>query len=177
MNIRQAELRDAGEIADIYNHYIATSHATFELDLIDRDEMERRMADGFERNYPFLVCEDNGGAILGYAYGHQYRPRAAYRHSIEISVYIKEANTDRGIATALYERLIPEILAAGFHAIIAGIALPNDASIRLHEHFGFEKAAHFRQVGRKFDRWFDVGYWELLNTTEDQTETRSIHSL
>lgn len=163
MNIRKASLEDAAQIAEIYNYYIKTSHATFELDTIDSAEMGNRVRETFQKDYPFFVCEKNG-EIVGYAYGRQFRPRRAYARSIEVSVYIKNGAEGKGIGTLLYQKLFPEILQKDFHAIIAGISLPNDASIRLHEKFGFEKVAHFREVGFKFGRWIDVGYWELLKT-------------
>jgi phosphinothricin acetyltransferase len=162
MNIRKATINDAAQIAEIYNYYIKTSHATFELETIDAAEMENRISETFQKNYPFFVCEENG-EILGYAYGRMFRPRRAYQHSIEVSVYIKNGVEGRGVGTHLYEKLFPEILQKDFHAIIAGISLPNDTSIRLHEKFGFEKVAHFREVGFKFGRWIDVAYWELLS--------------
>ena len=161
MNIRPVNKQDAAQIAGIYNYYIETSHSTFELDAIDSNEMENRISESFARDYPFFVCEENG-EILGYAYGRQFRPRRAYRHSIEVSVYIKNGAQGKSIGTRLYERLFPEIRQKDFHALIAGISLPNEASVRLHEKFGFEKVAHFREVGFKFGRWIDVGYWELI---------------
>lgn len=162
MNIRSVNFADAAPVAEIYNHYIETSHATFELETIDSSEMENRIRETFGREFPFFVSEEVG-EITGYAYGRQFRPRRAYLHSIEVSVYIKNGWERKGIGAQLYERLLPEILQKDFHAIIAGISLPNEASIRLHEKFGFEKVAHFREVGFKFERWIDVGYWELLN--------------
>lgn len=165
MNVRPATLHDSAQIAAIYNHYIATSHATFELEPIDAGEMRSRMVETFERGYPFLVCEINN-EIIGYAYGRYFRPRAAYKHSIEVSVYIKEGHERKGTGQVLYEKLFPEIFKGDYHAVIAGISLPNEASIRLHEKFGFEKVAHFREVGFKFGRWIDVAYWELLILSE-----------
>ncbi len=161
MNIRPARSDDAGQIAAIYDHYITTSHATFEMEPIDGAEMLQRMNDGWAAGYPFLVCERDA-EILGYAYGRQFRPRRAYLHSIEVSVYIKKDKEGKGIGSLLYQALFDEIRNKNFHTIIAGISLPNDASIRLHEKFGFNKVAHFCEVGRKFDRWIDVGYWQLL---------------
>ena len=162
MNIRTVKLSDAAQIAEIYNFYIETSHATFELETIDSIEMENRIRETFQKNYPFFVCEENA-EIVGYAYGRMFRPRRAYLHSIEVSVYIRNSAEGKGVGTQLYQKLLDEILQKDFHAIIAGISLPNDASIRLHEKFGFEKVAHFREVGFKFGRWIDVGYWELLS--------------
>ncbi|MGC2234809.1 MAG: N-acetyltransferase family protein [Pyrinomonadaceae bacterium] len=165
MNIRTVTLDDAAQVAEIYNYYIKTSHATFELDAIDSAGMENRIRETFQKNYPFFVCEENE-EIVGYAYGRQFRPRRAYLHSIEVSVYIKRGAEGKGVGTMLYQKLFAEILQMDFHAIIAGISLPNDASIKLHEKFGFEKVAHFREVGYKFGRWIDVGYWELLRKSE-----------
>jgi len=160
MQIRNAKPDDAIDIAYIYNYYVATSHATFEIDPVDAGEMLRRMEEGWNAGYPFLVCEEQD-EIVGYAYGRYFRPRAAYLHSIEVSVYVRPGRTEGQVGTRLYEKLLYEIKQGEFHAVIGGISLPNDASVRLHEKFGFEKVAHFREVGRKFDRWIDVGYWEL----------------
>jgi L-amino acid N-acyltransferase YncA len=161
MIVRPALLDDAVEIAYIYNHYIATSHATFEVEPIDGDEMLRKMEDGWDSGYPFLVADDNG-TIVGYAYGQRFRPRVAYSHSVEVSVYIRPGGDDRGIGSLLYEGLFSVIKAGNYHAVIAGISLPNNASIALHEKFGLTKAAHFREVGRKFDQWIDVAYYQML---------------
>jgi len=161
MDIRSAVASDSAQIAEIYNYYIENSHATFETERIDASEMLRRMEEGWTAGYPFLVYEDQD-AVVGYAYGRRYRPRFAYLHSIEISVYVKHGSGKQNIGTNLYESLIAEIRQKDLHAVIGGISLPNDASVRLHEKFGFEKVAHFREVGRKFGRWIDVGYWELL---------------
>jgi len=160
MLIRSVVIEDAWQIADIYNHYILTSHATFELEPIDTLEMGERIRNVIDGGFPFLVMDENDD-ISGYAYVHAFRPRPAYRKTVEISVYIKDGHFGRGVAGRLYESLIPRVLDAGYHSIIAGIALPNDASVQLHEKFGFEKIGHFREVGRKFDRWFDVGFWQL----------------
>ena len=130
MPVRSAAPEDAPAVADIYNYYIATSHATFELEPVDAGEMLRRMEDGWRAGYPFLIYEDDG-RILGYAYGRQFRPRRAYLHSIETSVYIRNGSEGKAIGTKLYEQLFNEIGKGDFHAIIGGISLPNDASVRL----------------------------------------------
>jgi phosphinothricin acetyltransferase len=161
MQIRPAVPADGPQVAAIYNYYIETSHATFELEPVDTAEMEKRMRETDRGGYPFFVAEDEG-EIVGYAYGRYFRPRAAYRHSIEVSVYIRNGHEGRGIGKKLYDELFPVIFAGDFHAVIAGVSLPNDASVKLHEGFGFEKVAHFREVGFKLGRWIDVGYWELL---------------
>lgn len=161
MNIRKVEHRDAPQIAEIYNHYVLNTHHSFEQEAVSVNEMMDRI-DSITEACPFLVYED-GLAVLGFAYAVHYKPRSAYKHSVEVSVYIKYGAEQNGIGTKLYEKLFDEIGKIDVHAIIAGISLPNDASIRLHEKFGFEKVAHFREVGFKMDRWIDVGYWELIN--------------
>lgn len=164
MKIRTANLEDAAAIAAIYNFYVESSHSTFETEMVNETEMRRRVSEILE-NYPFLVGEENG-EIIGYAYAARYKTRAAYRHSAEISVYIKNGINGKGIGTILYENLFAELKAKPIHAIVAGISLPNEASIRLHEKFGFEKVAHFREVGFKHGRWIDVGYWEKIQKNQ-----------
>ena len=112
--------------------------------------------------FSFIVCEENE-EILGYAFAARYKKREAYKHSAEVSVYVKNGAGGKGIGKSLYQKLFEEIERKDIHALIAGIALPNEASIKLHERFGFEKVAHFREVGFKFGRWIDVSYWEFLN--------------
>lgn len=160
MIVRDVQLTDAGRIAQIYNHFVEASIATFELEPLDRAEVKRRIQACLQAQYPYLVADDRS-ELLGYAYAHQYRPRPAYDGTVEISVYTKPGCERHGVASALYGKLIPMSFEAGFHTILAGIALPNEASVRLHEKFGFKKVAHFREVGRKFDRWIDVGFWQL----------------
>jgi phosphinothricin acetyltransferase len=113
--------------------------------------------------YPFFVAEQDDGNIAAYAYAAKYKSRCAYKNSVETSVYVKNGAREKGIGTLLYGKLLDELSQTQVHAIIAGIALPNEASIKLHERFGFEKVAHFRQIGFKSGRWIDVGYWELIN--------------
>jgi phosphinothricin acetyltransferase len=161
MDIRPALAFDAVQVAAIYNYFIQNSHATFETEVLDGTEVLRRMEEGRAAGYPFLACMDND-EIVGYAYGRRFRPRFAYLHSIEISVYVKHGRQGGGVGALLYQHLLAEIRRGDFHAVIGGISLPNVASVRLHEKFGFQKVAHFREVGRKFDRWIDVGYWQLI---------------
>ena len=161
MNVRPALPDDAIEIAYIYNHYVATSHATLEVEPIDGAEMLRRMEEGWLSGYPFLVA-DVDGEINGYAYGRSFSPQYALLHSVEISCFVRPGYDGQGVGTRLYDGLLKVIRAGNFHAVIAGISLPHDSAVRLHEKFGFERAAHFREVGRKFDRWIDVAYWELV---------------
>ena len=174
MTIRYALDRDAEAISEIYNQYISASIATFEVEQINAEVGLGRIRACLDLGYPYLVAEDND-KIVGYAYAHQYRPRPAYGKTVEVSIYARPGFEGRGVASALYKQLLPEIFKAGFHTILAGIALPNDASVRLHEKFGFQKVAHLSEVGRKFDRWIDVGYWQLTaeNAGHDRKKTEN----
>jgi phosphinothricin acetyltransferase len=153
--------QDAEQVSEIYNHYIRTSVITFEEVPVSVVEMEARMREIQTLPYPWLVAAD-GTDLLGYAYAGKWKVRAAYRHSSEITVYVKPGLERSGVGSALYEQLIPAVKTCGVRAVIGGVALPNDASVRLHEKFGFEKCAHFKQVGFKFGRWVDVAYWQRL---------------
>lgn len=161
MNIRQVEIIDAEQIAEIYNFYVQNTHHTFETEPVNFGEMQKRIGE-IIKNYPYIIAEEND-EILAYAYAAKYKSRCAYRRSVEISVYGKNGTKGKGFGTKLYEKLLEELSKIDAHAIIAGIALPNEASIKIHERFGFEKVAHFREVGFKFNKWIDVGYWELIN--------------
>lgn len=164
--IRSAKTEDALAIATIYNHYILHSHATFETEPIDEAEMLgriRKVQDEFD--LPWLVKEENG-AVVGYAYATQWKPRKAYGNTTEISVYLDKDHAGKGFGKRLYQELISHLHGKGYHAVIGGISLPNESSVRLHESLGFQKVAHFKETGFKFDRWIDVGYWQLLLTND-----------
>ena len=156
--IRPATREDAAAICAIYNHYVATSEATFDEALVAVDDMARRVAT-VTAAWPWLVAEDDG-AVVGYAYASQWKPRTGYRHTAESTVYLDPAVFGRGTGSALYASLFEALRACGVHCVIAGIALPNPASLSLHEKFGFRKVAHFSECGTKFGRWIDVGYWQ-----------------
>jgi L-amino acid N-acyltransferase YncA len=162
MNIRNVNLKDAAQIAEIYNYYIKNTHQTFETEPLSADEMQERIAKTIE-DYPYLIAEEDG-EIYGYAYATQFKMRQAYEFSAEVSIYVKNAAKQKGIGTRLYEKLFEELKETDIHALIAGISLPNDPSVQFHQKLGFSKVAHFREVGYKLGRWVDVGYWELINT-------------
>ncbi len=158
--IRRINDNDVLAVADIYNYYIDNTIITFELTPVTAEEMQKRI-ETIAANYPFLVYEE-AGIVMGYAYATPWKARQAYQHSVESSVYLHPEAQGKGIGSKLYAKLLDELKTMSIHAIIGGISLPNEASIALHEKFGFEKIAQFKQVGRKFDRWIDVGYWELI---------------
>ncbi len=161
MNIRRAKSDDAGQIAEIYNYYILNTHHTFETESLSAEEMRERVAEICE-DYPYLVAEEND-EILGYVYATQFKLRQAYKHSVEASIYVKNQAKQKGIGSQLYEKLLAELAETDVHAIMAGISLPNEASVKFHEKLGYEKVAHFKEVGYKLGRWVDVGFWEMLN--------------
>jgi phosphinothricin acetyltransferase len=157
--IRNATPADAEAICAIYNPYILGTVITFEETPVDAGEMRGRI-EKITRDLVWLV-HDEGGEVLGYAYATKWRERAAYRHSVETSVYVRQDAQRRGIGQGLYRALIAELRRRPVRAVIAGVALPNEKSVGLHEAMGFRKVAHFPDVGHKFGRWIDVGYWQL----------------
>jgi L-amino acid N-acyltransferase YncA len=164
--VRSADVvADAAAVAAIYSHYIEHSTATFEESRVDATEMAQRMGDVLSRDLPWLVAVDGesaSGAIVGYAYASPWRARSAYRFSYETTVYVDARQVGRGIGRRLYAALLPMLRARGAHAVISGIALPNAASVALHESFGMRQVAHFRETGFKFGGWIDVGYWQVV---------------
>ena len=168
--IRSIRLADAEGICAIYNYYILNSIATFEKQPLTVEEMQERIKSIHER-YPWIVYEE-AGEILGYAYANQWRERVAYKQTVESTVYLLPGKQKKGIGSKLYQALIEILETEGFHAIIGGISIPNPDSIALHEKLGFEKIAHFKEVGYKFEQWIDVGYWELLNNNAIPAQTK-----
>jgi L-amino acid N-acyltransferase YncA len=158
--IRVCQIADAAAIAGIYNHYIRETVITFEETPVSTDEMAGRIGDIGAR-YPWLVYEYDG-AVVGWAYATEWKTRSAYRFSVETTVYLSDGHRGRGTGAALYQALIAELQARKLHTAVGVIALPNRASIALHEKLGFAKIGHVAEVGRKFDRWVDVGYWQLI---------------
>ncbi len=158
--------RDADAIAEIYRPIVENTVISFELEAPDAAEMRSRIH-RVTRDYPWLVAVDSNG-LLGYAYGSRHRERAGYASSVDVSVYVAGAVRGRGVGSALYRALFARLeRARTFHRAFAGIALPNDASIALHEKHGFELVGIYREVGRKFDRWIDVAWWQRELTADD----------
>ncbi len=155
MLIRPSTEADVPTITEIYAHHVLHGTATFEIQPPDAAEMVRRRAGILARGMPYLVAEDRG-VVAGYAYAGPYRPRPGYRFTVEDSVYIDTTRAGKGIGSALLERLIADVAAAGARQMIAVIGdSANVASVRLHEKFGFRYVGVLRSVGYKFDRWID----------------------
>lgn len=157
--IRAATLADADAVAGIYNHYITNTVVTFEEEPLPPAEIAKRFETVWSASLPWLVAEV-GGRVAGYAYAAKWHGRSAYRFSTEITVYLAPDHTGRGLGSRLYGQLFPILGDRGIHAVMGGIALPNEASVALHEKFGLERVAVFKEVGFKFGRWIDVGYWQ-----------------
>lgn len=157
--IREAAVSDAAAVADIYNHYITKTTVTFEEEPVSVAEVARRIEDVRSVSLPWLVAEMDGG-VVGYAYAKPWHSRSAYRFSVESAVYLAHTHVGRGIGSKLYDELFPIVQRRRIHAVIGAIALPNQPSVALHEKFGLRKAGEFAEVGFKFARWIDVGYWQ-----------------
>ena len=159
--VRPATASDAQAIARIYNYYVDNTVITFEEEPVSEPDMAARIAEARGLSLPWLVAQIDDD-IVGYAYARKWRPRSAYRHSAEVTIYLEHGREGRRIGTTLYSALLPLLRECGMHVAIGGVALPNDASVALHEKLGFERVATFRQVGYKHDRWVDVAYWQLM---------------
>lgn len=161
MDIRDATADNAAAIAALYNPYVTDTLVTFETEPLSVEAMRARMADAHAANLPWLVAIEDG-VVVGYTHASPWKGRWAYRYSVESTVYLDPSRTRRGLGSRLYTALLERLRERGIHAVIGGIALPNPASIALHERLGFRQVAHFPQVGFKHERWIDVGYWQLL---------------
>lgn len=158
--IRTIQNNDISTITDIYNYYIASTTVTFEENIVTATIMQTRVAKVNEANLPWLVAEDEAGNIVGYAYATKWRERFAYRFSVEVTVYLSPEHEQKGHGTQLYNALFAQLKSLSVHSVIGGITLPNPASIALHEKFGMKQVAHFKEVGLKFNKWLDTGYWQ-----------------
>jgi L-amino acid N-acyltransferase YncA len=158
--IRRVTPADAGAIAAIYNHHVVNTVVTFEENPVDEATMRSRIGEIDASHAWFVATID--GRVGGYAYASAWRARSAYRRSVETTVYVANEMVGRGLGRALYDALLRELAQREFHCAMGGIALPNAASVALHERMGFDKVAHLREVGWKLGRWIDVGYWQRL---------------
>jgi len=157
-HIRLATAADAAAVADIYRPSVVSTAISFEVDPPDAREMRRRIEETLTA-YPWLVCEHRD-RVIGYAYASRHRVRAGYRWSIDVSVYVHADFRGRGVAKALYVSLFEIAVAQGYVNAYAGIALPNPASVGVHESVGFEPLGIYRRVGYKLGAWHDVGWWQ-----------------
>ncbi len=155
--IRTLQPEDAAAVAALYNHYVLHSTVSFEEEPLDAGRMRRRLEHVAVR----FVCEREG-RIVGFGYTHEWKERAAYRYTQEVTVYVAPDSTGLGIGRRIVERLVAECRTTQCRALIACITADNAPSRRLFEAVGFRRVSHFEQVGRKFGRWLDVVDYELL---------------
>ncbi|MEO3946823.1 N-acetyltransferase family protein [Gorillibacterium sp. CAU 1737] len=160
LTFRDAVREDVPDLLRIYNHYVQTSTATFDLEpqtLEDRLEWFSH----YGGSYPILIAEWQG-QIAGYAYLSVFRAKPAYRPTAESSVYLDKAYCGQGIGKALLQELIQRSRSLGYHSLIACITVGNDTSVHLHEQFGYRKVGHFPETGWKFGTWHDVLFYQLM---------------
>ena len=157
--IRPVCADDAATIASIYNHYVLNTTISFETVAVCTEAMRARI-EAFSAEYPYFVWDENG-EVLGYAYAHRWKERAAYAQTWEVTIYLHTAACGRGIGTHLMEHLISACRAAGCRALIACITQENEKSCAFHQRYGFRKVSHFTQVGCKFGRLLDVVDYQL----------------
>jgi len=151
---------DVVSILNLYIPYIKHSHTTFETEIPSPEEFEERIL-RIQQKLPWLVCIYEGD-FAGYAYATDHRIRSAYQWTKELSVYVHNHYHQKGIASALYTTLVELLRIQGVTNCLAGIALPNDASVKFHERFGFKKVGIYSRIGYKHKRFHDVGWWELF---------------
>ncbi|WP_225822394.1 GNAT family N-acetyltransferase [Streptomyces naphthomycinicus] len=162
VQVRPGVEGDLGALTALYNHYVRETAITFDTAVFTPEERRPWLLSHPEDGPHRLMVATAGDSqrILGYATSSPYRPKAAYLTSVETSVYVAPDAGRRGIGTLLYDALFTALAAEEVHRAYAGIAQPNEASTRLHERFGFRHAGTFREVGRKFGRYWDVAWYE-----------------
>lgn len=163
VQVSPGEEADLPALTDIYNHYVRETAITFDVTPVTPGERRPWLLSHPEDGpHRLLVARDTltGEGILGYATSSPFRPKAAYATSVETSIYLTPAAMGRGVGTLLYEQLFEALEAEDVHRAYAGVTLPNAASIRIHERFGFEQVGVYREVGRKFGVYHDVAWFE-----------------
>ncbi len=161
--LREVQATDALGICHIYNPYILQTEITFEEEPLQEAEINDRIQTIQRSGLPWLVTiEENTGELQGYAYASPWKARSAYRYTVETSIYLAPAWQGCGLGQTLYQTLIQQLKAQGIHSVIGILALPNPASVRLHEKLGFQPVGQIQDAGFKFNRWIDVGYWQLM---------------
>ncbi len=158
---------DHADVLEIYNHYVTATPATFDTEPFTL-ATRQPWFDQFGRNqHVCLVARAPDDAVLGYACAAPFKPKPAYHTSVECSVYLRPTARGQGLGRRLYERLFEHLATQNLHRLYAGIAMPNDASVALHKTLGFMEAGRFREVGYKFDRFWDVAWFERPNSATE----------
>lgn len=160
LEVRPATDKDLPALNDVYNQYVAEAHYTFDVEPMTMDARREWFSHYNTAGRYRLMVAVSEGLVIGYAGSSRFRPKAAYETSVETSVYLAPGSVGRGAGSLLYEELFKHLEGEDVHRAYAGIALPNPASIALHERFGFKRVAHFTEQGRKFGRYWDVAWYE-----------------
>jgi len=158
MQIRQATVKDAASIAELYNWYILNTIITFETEVVSPHEMTHRIHEKL-LHHDWLVGEVNQ-EVIGYAYYGSFRTRDAYNHTVESTIYLSRESIGKGFGRTLYAKLLESVKGHGFREVIGVIALPNPQSFALHQALGFTEIGVLKRVGYKFERYIDVGIWQ-----------------
>ena len=159
MVVRVADEDDAQAIHAIYAPIVAETAISFEVEPPTGAQMRERIVDTLKK-YPWLVSIDERGKVDGYAYASRHRERAAYQWAVDTTIYVRDDARGAGVGKRLYRALFDELIALGYYNAFAGITLPNDPSVALHESVGFERIGVYRNVGFKLGAWRDVGWWQ-----------------
>lgn len=158
INIRDVNLEDAKRIVEIYRPYVETTAITFDYDVPLENEFEEKISHTLQK-YPFLVAEIDD-KVVGYAYAGEFYPKRAYEWTVEITIYLDKEERGRGIGDALYVELEKRLKEKGIFHVTSCIAYPDEGSVSFHEKHGFRRVAHFEKVGYKFDRWWDIVWYQ-----------------
>jgi phosphinothricin acetyltransferase len=157
--IRKATLADTSALLEIYNYYVIHTTVTFDEVALSLNAFTEKLK-LILKDYPCIVFEDNN-EILGFAYGSKFRPKPAYNYTVESTVYVKNGAHGKQIGSKLYIELLEQLKQRNFKSVLGVLTIPNPASVKLHEKFGFTQVAHLKDVGFKFDTWLDVGIFQL----------------
>ncbi|MCF3185376.1 N-acetyltransferase [Streptomyces polychromogenes] len=158
--IRPGTEGDLEELTRIYNHYVVETSITFDVEPFTTEQRRPWLLAHPDSGPHRLLVAEEGGKLLGYATSSPFRPKAAYATSVETTVYVAPEHVGRGVGTLLYGSLFEVLEQEDVHLALAGITMPNEASQRLHERFGFRPAGRLEQVGRKFDTFWDVAWFQ-----------------
>lgn len=156
---REASEADLDAIAAIHARYVAETVVTFDEQPLPVQGWKEKWRSARDADQPWYVTEQ-GGEVVGFAYSGSFRPKAAYRPTVETTIYLDREAVGQGLGRALYSDMLAEAGRRGFHLAVAGVTLPNEASVRLHEGLGFSKVGEFTEVGHKFGQWWDVGWFQ-----------------
>lgn len=160
LDVRPATVDDLAAVNDIYNQYVAETHYTFDIEPMNMDARQEWFTHYDTTGRRQLLVAVAGGRVIGYACSSRFRPKPAYETSVETSIYLAPGSVGRGAGARLYEELFKTLEGEDVHRAYAGIALPNPASVALHERCGFKRVAHYTEQGRKFGRYWDVAWYE-----------------